>query len=91
MENAHDPIWEGMQEDFSRTVSTRILPKFIAHVQFTVKTLETVLAKRGDMTRGKTKWELQLLYSAYETLGTPNECRKFGLQDVKDIKDVHKS
>lgn len=62
----------------------------VNHAELTVKTLESLLAKRG-WTRGKTRWELQLLYSAYEALGTPIAQRKFGLDKVQDIQKIRKA
>lgn len=62
----------------------------IDHAYFTIRTLERLLEKRGSSTRGKTKWELQLLYSAYNVVGTPKENRKFGLNEIDDIKDIRK-
>lgn len=62
----------------------------VSHAELTVKTLESLLAKRG-MTRGKTKWELRLLYSAYEALGTPSAQRKFELDKVSSIGDIQRT
>lgn len=57
------------------------LAKALYHANFTVKTLERFLKNRGNgcSSRGITKWELELLRSAYDALSTPLEDRKFGL------------
>lgn len=59
------------------------LSKALYHANLTVKTLERFLKKRGDgcSSRGITKWELNLLRSAYDALLTPLEDRKFGLNN----------
>lgn len=59
------------------------LAKALYHANFTVKTLERFLKNRGNgcSSRGITKWELELLRSAYDALSTPLEDRKFGLNE----------
>lgn len=59
------------------------LSKALYHANLTVKTLERFLKNRGDgcSSRGITKWELNLLRSAYDVLWTPLEDRKFGLNN----------
>lgn len=62
----------------------------INHAQLTIKMLETHLSRRG-WTTGKKKWELQLLFSAYESLGIPQRDRKFGLDKIPSTDRIYKS
>lgn len=61
----------------------------INHAQLTIKVLEQHLQRRG-WTTGKKKWELQLLFSAYKSLGVEAADRKFGLGKMKTIDEVQK-
>jgi hypothetical protein len=61
----------------------------IDHARLTIKLLEQHLARRG-WTTGKKKWELQLLFSAYESLGVAAADRKFGLDKETDIGKIKK-
>jgi len=59
------------------------------HAQLTIKMLEQHLSRRG-WTTGKKRWELQLLFSAYESLSIPAEDRKFGLDKATTIDGIRK-
>jgi hypothetical protein len=61
----------------------------IDHAHLTVKLLEQHLSRRG-WTTGKKRWELQLLFSAYESLGVAAAERKFGLDKKTDIGKIRK-
>ena len=59
------------------------------HAKLTIKMLEQHLSRRG-CTTGKKRWELQLLFSAYESLGVAAADRKFGLDKETDIGKIRK-
>ena len=59
------------------------------HAHLTIKLLEQHLSRRG-WTTGKKRWELQLLFSAYESLGVAAADRKFGLDKETDIGKIRK-
>lgn len=61
----------------------------IKHARLTINMLEHRLSKRG-WTTGKKRWELQLLFSAYESLGVAAAERKFGLDKKTDIGKIRK-
>lgn len=63
--------------------------KLINHARHTVKELEGKCRHRG-VTTGIKKWELNLLYSAYEALAIPKEERKFGLDKVDNPANIQK-
>ncbi len=62
----------------------------IDHARLTIKLLEQHLARRAARATGKKKWELQLLFSAYESLGVAAADRKFGLDKQTDIGKIKK-
>ena len=57
--------------------------------KLTIKELEQKLSRRG-WTSGFKKWELQLLYLAYEGMETPVNDRKFKLNEVKHFEDIER-
>ena len=57
------------------------------HAELTIKTLERFLRQRG-WTTGLKKWEQELLLSAYNALGVPDEKRLFSLSSDKDPKKL---
>jgi len=66
------------------------IEKLAEHAELTVKELESKLSRRGNWTTGKKKWELKLLFSAYEALGIDYEVRKFGLDKIENIEDIQR-
>ena len=52
----------------------KVEPTLQAHAEFTVNRIEMFMKKRG--WQGLKNWERQLLHSAYEALGTPEEERQ---------------
>lgn len=63
--------------------------KMYDHAELTIKHLECFLKRRG-WTSGLKKWELELLFSAYEALDVPHVHRKFGLDKIKEINKVER-
>lgn len=61
--------------------------KLKEHAQLTISELEKFLKRRG-WTTGLKKWEQVLLFSAYEALETPLKERKFGLDKIKNMKEI---
>jgi hypothetical protein len=62
----------------------------IDHAKLTINILEQRLSRRGKWSTGKKRWELQLLFSAYESLGVAAADRKFGLDKETDISKIRK-
>ena len=65
------------------------MDKLEQHAKLTISTFEGKLKHRG-WTTGCKKWELKLLFSAYDALNIPVENRKFGLQKIKTIDEIEK-
>ena len=63
------------------------MSKLKEHAELTIKTLEHRFKGRGRTT-GLKKWELELLFSAYEALEVELKNRKFGLHRVKDLTQI---
>lgn len=55
----------------------------------TIRQLESKLSRRG-WTTGFKKWELELLFFAYEGLEMPMANRKFGLDKIKDASEIER-